>query len=327
MRKNRFDLFSLSALSLAAAGVMTLAGCASGSGAGASATSAAAAAPAAAPAPAPAPTPEPAAPAGLGYAEIATTLKGPIAKARQELIGQTVSVDLQRATGKGAVAGTYMVQAGDNVFFRCLSTERGFQGGPVSAEVRAVRMPASGATRTVELARCEAGGAAAPAPAPAAAPAPRAAAPAPAPAPAAAAPAPATSGGAGTVGAGKPGMDARGNVVDSSKVEAGSGRTVKGINDYEGEITGNPGPGSKFTRLQIGMPVRQVTDLIGPPTDQGAYVTGKAFIPFYFGGDRHRYEMTYKGQGRLIFAGGGMGDFTSGNLIWIIHNPNESGYR
>jgi len=26
-------------------------------------------------------------------------------------------------------------------------------------------------------------------------------------------------------------------------------------------------------------------------------------------------------------VGSGMGDFPSGNLIWIIHNPNESGYR
>ena len=60
---------------------------------------------------------------------------------------------------------------------------------------------------------------------------------------------------------------------------------------------------------------------------QGAYMTGKAWIPFYFGGDRHRFEMTYKGQGRLIFAGGGMGDFSSGYLIWIIHNAAEPGYR
>ncbi|MDP9896947.1 hypothetical protein J2W32_006031 [Variovorax boronicumulans] len=143
--------------------------------------------------------------------------------------------------------------------------------------------------------------------------------PAAAPAPAAAAPA-APSGP-------KAGMDARGNVTDSSKVEAGSGRTVKGLNGYEGEITGNPARNSKFTRLQIGMSAKQVTDLAGPPTDQGAYVTGKAFIPFYFGSDRHRFEMTYKGQGRLIFAGGGMGEYTGGNLIWIIHNANESGYR
>ncbi|MET3441912.1 hypothetical protein ABIC94_002693 [Variovorax paradoxus] len=140
-------------------------------------------------------------------------------------------------------------------------------------------------------------------------------------APAASAPAAPARGGS------KAGMDTKGNVVDSSKVEAGSGRTVKGLNGYEGEITGVPARNSKFSRLQIGMSARQVTDLAGQPTDQGAYVTGKAFIPFYFGSDRHRYEMTYKGQGRLVFAGGGMGDYSSGNLIWIIHNPNESGYR
>ncbi|MDB5732818.1 MAG: hypothetical protein JWQ03_2713 [Variovorax sp.] len=140
-------------------------------------------------------------------------------------------------------------------------------------------------------------------------------------------PAAATTATASAPAGARAGMDARGNVIDSSKIEAGSGRTVKGINDFEGEITGNPAPGSKFTQLQIGMSTKQVTDLIGPPTDQGAYVTGKAWIPFYFGADRHRFEMAYKGQGRLIFAGGGMGNFSSGNLIWIIHNPNETGYR
>jgi len=124
-----------------------------------------------------------------------------------------------------------------------------------------------------------------------------------------------------------PGMNARGEVVDSSKVESGYGQKVKGIRDYEGEITGRPAPGTKFTRLQIGMPMKQVTDLIGQPSDQGAYITGKAFIPFYFGGDTHRQELVYKGQGRLIFAGGSIGDFTGANLIWIIHNGNEPAYR
>ncbi len=124
-----------------------------------------------------------------------------------------------------------------------------------------------------------------------------------------------------------PGMNANGEVVDASKVEGGFGTKVKGINDTEGEITGKPAPGSKFTQLKIGMGMKQVTDLAGPPTDQGAYITGKAFIPFYFGGDRHRFEMAYKGQGRLIFAGGGIGDYTGGNLIWIIHSASESGYR
>lgn len=124
-----------------------------------------------------------------------------------------------------------------------------------------------------------------------------------------------------------PGMNARGEVVDSSKVESGHGQKVKGLRDYEGEITGRPAPGSKFTRLQIGMPMKQVTDLVGQPSDQGSYITGKAFIPFYFGGDKHRQELVYKGQGRLIFAGGSMGDFSGANLIWIIHNANEPAYR
>jgi hypothetical protein len=143
---------------------------------------------------------------------------------------------------------------------------------------------------------------------------------APAPAPSAApAPAPAPKS--------KAGMNDRGEVVDSSKVESGSGTTVKGLGGWEGEITGKPAPGGKFSKLQIGMSMRQAVDLVGQPTDQGAYITGKAWIPFYFGSDRHRYEMVFKNQGRLIFAGGSLGDFTGGNLVWIIHNPKEGGYR
>ena len=143
-------------------------------------------------------------------------------------------------------------------------------------------------------------------------------------APPAAAPAPARA--AAPQGPG-PGMNANGDVIDSSKVTAGSGRKVKGVGDWEGEITGNPAPNSKFSKLQIGMSMRQVVDLAGQPTDQGGYITGRSFIPFYFGSDRHRFEMAYKGQGRLVFAGGSLGDFTGGNLIWIIHNANDSGYR
>ena len=95
----------------------------------------------------------------------------------------------------------------------------------------------------------------------------------------------------------------------------------------EGEIVGTPAKNSKFTKLQMGMGMKQVTDLIGPPTDQGAYVTGKAFIPFYFGSDRYRHELVYKGQGRLVFAGGSVGNLGAGRLIRITHNANEPGYR
>ena len=29
----------------------------------------------------------------------------------------------------------------------------------------------------------------------------------------------------------------------------------------------------------------------------------------------------------MLLAGGSLGDYTGGNLIWIIHSANESGYR
>ena len=41
-----------------------------------------------------------------------------------------------------------------------------------------------------------------------------------------------------------PGMDANGNVTDPSKVEAGYGQNVKGLGDWDGEITGTPAPGT-----------------------------------------------------------------------------------
>jgi hypothetical protein len=124
-----------------------------------------------------------------------------------------------------------------------------------------------------------------------------------------------------------PGMNANGEVIDATKVESGHGQTVKGINDFSGEITGIPAPNSRFPQLQIGMGIRQAIDICGPPTDQGAYITGKAFIPFYFGSDRSRFELIYKGQGRLIFAGGSIGNYSGGNLVWIINSANEPGYR
>ncbi len=124
-----------------------------------------------------------------------------------------------------------------------------------------------------------------------------------------------------------PGMNDKGEVIDSSKVEAGSGKHVKGVGDWEGEITGKMAAHSKFAKLKIGMSMKEVTDITGQPTDQGGYVTGKAWIPFYFGSDRNRYELVYKNEGRLIFAGGSMGDMGSGHLIWIINNAHEGKYR
>lgn len=119
-------------------------------------------------------------------------------------------------------------------------------------------------------------------------------------------------------------------VDDSTQVESGQGTLVKGIDDWEGEISGIPAPGSKFTQLKIGMPIEQVYQILGQPSDQGGHITGKAWIPFYHGSDRSRYELVYQGQGRLIFSqqgGWGWGGGGSHFLTWIIHSANEKGQR
>jgi hypothetical protein len=95
---------------------------------------------------------------------------------------------------------------------------------------------------------------------------------------------------------------------------------------FEGEIVGTPSPTSKFTSLQIGMSQRQVEDLIGTPSDIKTYVTGKAWIPFYFGKDSYRLETFYKNEGRLTFEGGGVTG-TSGRLIRVTVDTTEDGYQ
>lgn len=126
-----------------------------------------------------------------------------------------------------------------------------------------------------------------------------------------------------------PGMNAAGEVIDSSKVEYGWGIKTKGLNGVEGEISGKAEKNSKFHKLKIGMSMRQVTDLIGGPSDEHQYQTGKAWIPFYGGGDMIRIEHVYGGVGRLVYttASSFGSDMTGTRLMWIIHNKREPKYK
>jgi len=93
------------------------------------------------------------------------------------------------------------------------------------------------------------------------------------------------------------------------------------------EIVGDIPPGSPFSKIALGMPMKQVFDLIGQPTDTRAYVTGKAFIPFYFGSDTTRFDALYKGQGRITFAGASGLTGRSGKVYRIVYDPTEDGYN
>lgn len=120
-----------------------------------------------------------------------------------------------------------------------------------------------------------------------------------------------------------PGMNSQGEVVDSAKVEPGSGRLVRGLNNVEGEITGKPATFSKFKNLHIGMSMQEVKNTIGQPTEERTYKVDSIFSS---GDSTDHFEMIYEGQGKLVFATGSLYDnIGNGTLIWIIHNANESG--
>lgn len=89
---------------------------------------------------------------------------------------------------------------------------------------------------------------------------------------------------------------------------------------FDGEVYGSIPPGSKWAKLQIGMHQSEVERILGVTSNIRAYVTAKAWIPFYFGGDSHRYEAVYAGQGSVAFTGGSFGG-GQGILMMINFDP------
>ncbi len=89
---------------------------------------------------------------------------------------------------------------------------------------------------------------------------------------------------------------------------------------FEGEVYGTIPPGSKWSKLQIGMHQSEVERILGVTANIRAYVTAKAWIPFYFGGDSHRYEAVYAGQGSVAYTGGSWGG-GQGILMMINYDP------
>jgi hypothetical protein len=73
------------------------------------------------------------------------------------------------------------------------------------------------------------------------------------------------------------------------------------------------------------MPMRQVTDLIGQPTDTDSHITGKVFIPFYFGGDTTQLQAFYRNEGYLVYTGAHFAGAPN-RLVEIHVNPSEGGY-
>jgi hypothetical protein len=85
-----------------------------------------------------------------------------------------------------------------------------------------------------------------------------------------------------------------------------------------------PPAGSKLAGVREGMTPEQVQKIAGAPASIKPYVTGKAFIPWYFGPDRSRTAYYYKGQGRVIFSGeAGLG--TDSHVVRVEYDPSDPG--
>ena len=94
------------------------------------------------------------------------------------------------------------------------------------------------------------------------------------------------------------------------------------------EKTPTPPPAdSKLAKVTKGMKMSEVVGILGEPTDRNQYVTGKAFIPFYYGDDVSRIEWHYKSLGRVVFTGGGAFGQGGGIVEWVDYDPQETGYR
>lgn len=110
----------------------------------------------------------------------------------------------------------------------------------------------------------------------------------------------------------------------------GKTQEVKGINDWSGQIVGTPFK-SKFSNLKIGMGFNEAISIAGKPTDTSSHITGKAWIPFYFGSGRYETVFYYKGVGRLTFAGGAgayaVGVNDNSGLTIIEYDKNERGFQ
>jgi hypothetical protein len=92
------------------------------------------------------------------------------------------------------------------------------------------------------------------------------------------------------------------------------------------EAMAAPAPsGSPLSKVQLGMGKKQVKDLLGPPSDENTYMTGKAFIPFYFGNDARRTSFYYKGIGRVVFADGNVFGGGGTEVVRVDYDPSESG--
>jgi len=90
--------------------------------------------------------------------------------------------------------------------------------------------------------------------------------------------------------------------------------------------SGTVPPGnSPLAKIALGMSKTQVKQLVGAPSAESGHVTGKAFIPLYFGDDAHRTTYYYKGVGRVVFSDGNVFGGGGTEVIDVDYDSGETG--
>lgn len=77
---------------------------------------------------------------------------------------------------------------------------------------------------------------------------------------------------------------------------------------------------SPLSQITPGMSDVDVRKVLGEPTRSRSYMTGKAWIPWYYGSDTARTAYTYAGQGEVVFSknrySGGL------TVVRVDYNPS-----
>ncbi len=115
--------------------------------------------------------------------------------------------------------------------------------------------------------------------------------------------------------------------VDLAKLRAGAIQTqeTQKPDATKGVPPSGAGGNAAFDRITIGMSMDEVFAFIGQPTATTSRITGRAWAPFYHGGDTARMFALYKGKGRIVFSNPSR-YAPVWRVIDIVTDPSESGY-
>ena len=102
----------------------------------------------------------------------------------------------------------------------------------------------------------------------------------------------------------------------------GGGGTTSSSGNARAKTTYSDAPAdSPLSKITLGMNDAEVRKILGDPDNSNAYMTGKVWIPFYYGPDTHRSDWMYRRKGRVVFSrnrySGGL------KVIRVLHNPRE----